>query len=74
MVISYQAQRLKYKGDHNGRGTMHEMQETGRNKGRTGSNDEKRHESHQRQLPRLQHQSLPHPRKEINIIRGRVIK
>jgi len=44
---------------------MYEMQETGRNKGRTGSNDEKRHEGSKRLLPRLWHQSLPHPRKEI---------
>ena len=65
MVISYQAQRLKYKGDHNGRGMMHEMQETGRNKGRPGSNNEKRHESHQGCMSSLRHQSLPHPREKI---------
>ena len=43
------------------------MQKAGRNKGRTGSNDEKRHESNQGRLPRLRHQSLPHPRKEIDV-------
>ena len=44
---------------------MHEMQETGRNKGRSGSNNEKRHESNKRHLPGLRHQSLPHPREEM---------
>jgi len=44
---------------------MHEMQEAGRDKGRSGSNNEKRHEGSKRLLPRLWHQSLPHPREEM---------